>query len=161
MTRGAAKAPSQRQLRVGEQIRHVLAQLLLEGGTHIDLLAGRDITVTEVRVSPDLKAATAFVTPLGGGDMPGTLADLRRAAPALRHELARRLNLRFTPRLAFQPDRSFDEAQRVERLLRSERVRRDVAGKVEAQGDTEAQGEAGVQGEAGPQSDEDSDGSAT
>ncbi len=149
MTRGAAKAPSQRQLRVGEQIRHVLAQLLLEGGTHIDLLAGRDITVTEVRVSPDLKAATAFVTPLGGGDMPGTLADLRQAAPALRHELARRLNLRFTPRLAFQPDRSFDEAQRVERILRSERVRRDVAGDAESQSDT------------GTQSDEESDGSAT
>jgi ribosome-binding factor A len=127
MTRGAAKPPSQRQLRVGEQIRHVLAQLLLEGGTHIDLLADRDITVTEVRVSPDLKAATAFVTPLGGGDMAGALDDLRRAAPALRHELARQLNLRFTPRLSFQADRSFDEAQRIERLLRSERVRRDVA----------------------------------
>lgn len=126
MSRGAAKAPSQRQLRVGEQIRHVLARLLQEGRTHVEVLTHRDITVTEVRVSPDLKAATAFVTPLGGQDMPGTLADLRTAAPALRHELARELNLRFTPRLSFQADRSFDEAAKIDTLLRSERVQRDT-----------------------------------
>jgi ribosome-binding factor A len=127
MSRGTAKAPSQRQLRVGEQIRHVLAGMLLEGRTHVEALEHRDVTVTEVRVSPDLKQATVFVTPLGGQDVPGTLADLTAAAPMLRHELARELNLRFTPRLTFQADRSFDEAQRVERILRSDRVRRDTA----------------------------------
>lgn len=127
MSRGAAKAPSQRQLRVGEQIRHALARLLQEGRTHVDTLTHRDVTVTEVRVSPDLKSATVFVTPLGGQDVTGTLADLRTAAPVLRHELARDINLRFTPRLSFQPDRSFDEAAKIDSLLRSDRVRRDTA----------------------------------
>lgn len=127
MSRGAAKAPSQRQLRVGEQIRHALARLLQEGRTHVDALTHRDVTVTEVRVSPDLKSATVFVTPLGGQDVAGTLADLRTAAPVLRHELARDINLRFTPRLSFQADRSFDEAAKIDNLLRSDRVRRDTA----------------------------------
>ncbi len=127
MSRGAAKAPSQRQLRVGEQIRHALARLLQEGRTHVDALTHRDVTVTEVRVSPDLKSATVFVTPLGGQDVTGTLADLRTAAPVLRHELARDINLRFTPRLSFQADRSFDEAAKIDSLLRSDRVRRDTA----------------------------------
>ena len=127
MSRGAAKAPSQRQLRVGEQIRHALARLLQEGRTHVDALTHRDVTVTEVRVSPDLKSATVFVTPLGGQDVTGTLADLRTAAPLLRHELARDINLRFTPRLSFQADRSFDEAAKIDSLLRSDRVRRDTA----------------------------------
>jgi ribosome-binding factor A len=100
--------------------------MLQERRVHVPALAERDVTVTEVRMSPDLKAATAFVTPLGGGDVAGTLEDLGHAAPAIRHELARELNLRFTPRLSFQPDRSFDEAQKVDRILRSERVRRDT-----------------------------------
>ena len=148
MSRGAAKAPSQRQLRVGEQIRHVLARLLQEGRTHVELLTHRDITVTEVRVSPDLKAATAFVTPLGGQDMPGTLADLRASAPALRHELARELNLRFTPRLSFQADRSFDEAAKIDTLLRSDRVRRDTAPKqTEASREAEEPGTSEVDGD--------------
>ncbi len=153
MSRGAAKPPSQRQLRVGEQIRHALARLLQEGRTHVEALTHRDVTVTEVRVSPDLKAATVFVTPLGGADVTGTLADLRAAAPALRHELARDLNLRFTPRLAFQPDRSFEEAARIDRLLRSERVRRDTAAPADARADERAEDRA--------DSEEDEDGAAS
>lgn len=126
MTRQPAKAPSQRQLRVGEEIRHVLAELL--AGDHVRDPDLRDvmITVTEVRISPDLKNATAFVTPLGGAGMETAVAALNRAAPFLRHEMGRELRLRSLPNLSFQPDRSFDEASRIDSVLQRERVRRDL-----------------------------------
>ena len=126
MSRSRGKAPSQRQLRVGEEIRHSLARILMEEDLHQPELAELTITVTEVRMSPDLKNATVFVTPLGGKSMAAAVDGLRKAMPFLRHTLASDLNLRFTPRLSFQPDRSFDEAERVDALLRRERVRHDI-----------------------------------
>lgn len=126
MTRQPAKAPSQRQLRVGEEIRHVLADVLMRGHFRDPDLQGVAITVTEVRVSPDLKNATAFVTPLGGAGMETTVAALTRAAPFLRREMGRELRLRVLPQLSFQPDRSFDEASRIDSVLQRERVRRDL-----------------------------------
>ncbi len=135
MTRQSSKAPSQRQLRVGEEIRHVLAEVLARGHLRDPDLIGTTITVTEVRISPDLRNATAFVTPLGGAGMETTVAALTRAAPFLRRELGRELRLRSLPSLSFQPDRSFDEASRIDSVLQRDRVRRDLdsAGQSEAE----------------------------
>ena len=138
MTRQAAKAPSQRQLRVGEEIRHVLAELLARGHFRDPDLQEVTITVTEVRISPDLKNATAFVTPLGGGGMETPVAALNRAAAFLRHELGRQLRLRVMPHLSLQPDRSFDEASRIDSVLQRERVRRDLEREEE---DSQAEGD--------------------
>ena len=110
--------PSQRQLRVGEEIRHALAQVLTRGALRDPDLFDVAITVTEVRMSPDLRHATAFVTPLGGADIDRVVAALKRAAPFLQRQIGRDLRLRFTPSLAFEADRSFDEASRIDRLLR-------------------------------------------
>jgi ribosome-binding factor A len=122
----AGSAPSQRQLRVGEEIRHLLAELFVGGRLHDPELADLQITVTEVKVSPDLKNATAFVVPFGGGD-PEALADaLNRAAPFLRGEIARALKLRFAPQIRFNADRSFDQAQRLDELFRDPEVARDL-----------------------------------
>ena len=125
MSRSRGRPPSQRQLRVGEEIRHALSEVLGEASLRDPDLAGAAITVTEVRLSPDLKNATAFVMPLGGAGLEVKVAALRRAAPFLRGELARRLKLRFTPRFGFEPDLSFDNAGRIDALLRGERLRRD------------------------------------
>jgi ribosome-binding factor A len=118
MTRHHGTPPSQRQLRVGEEIRHMLAQILARGDLHDPELFDVAITVTEVRMSPDLRQATAFVTPLGGADMERVVAALGRAAPFLRGQIGRELRLRYTPALAFEPDRTFEEAGRIDRLLR-------------------------------------------
>jgi len=126
MTRSRGRAPSQRQLRVGEEVRHALSQVLGESLLRDPDLAEAAITVTEVRISPDLKNATAFVMPLGGSDLETKVAALRRAAPFLRGEVARRVKLRFAPRLSFEPDRSFDAAGRIDDLLRGERLQRDL-----------------------------------
>ncbi len=126
MARSQGKAPSQRQLRVGESVRHELAQLLGEVGFDDPALAV-PITVTEVRMSPDLKHATAFVLPLGGGDAGALAKALTRAGPALSGPLGRALNLKYAPRLHFQPDESFDEAAKIDRILASPRVQRDLA----------------------------------
>ena len=120
------KPPSQRQLRVGEELRHVIASLIERGGFRDPDLMGRAITVTEVRISPDLRNATVFVMPLGGGDHAPILAGLKRAKAFLRHELAKAVKLRMVPDLSFQADLTFDEASRIDRLLRSADVRRDV-----------------------------------
>jgi ribosome-binding factor A len=121
MSRDRAKAPSQRQLRVGEELRHALAQLLSRGELRDPDLAGVPITVTEVRASPDLKNATAYVMPLGGGEETPILKALQRAAPFLRGRLAREVTLKFTPALTFEIDHSFAEAERIETLLRHAR----------------------------------------
>ncbi len=118
MARRRGRAPSQRQLRVGELLRHELADVLLEGHIHDPDLAGRTITITEVKVAPDMKNATAFAMPLGGADVGKTLAALRRAAPYLRRQLARRLNLKSTPQLYFELDETFDRVDRIDALLR-------------------------------------------
>ncbi len=90
-------------------------------------LAGRSVTVSEVRVSPDLSNATAFVTPLGGEALEETVAALNRASGFLRHQLAGEVELRILPRLSFQADHSFDQAQSIEQLLRRPRVSRDLS----------------------------------
>lgn len=125
--------PSQRQLRVGESMRHVLAELLGRH-EHLDpLLTAADITVAEVRVSPDLRHAVAFVIELGGGLRPELAAALDRVAPKLRGELARQLHLKHAPRLSFRADASFDEAARIEGLLTRERTILDRVGDTDAE----------------------------
>jgi ribosome-binding factor A len=125
--RHSAKAPSQRQLRVGEEIRHVLSGVFLRGEIRDPELADVNITVTEVRVGPDLKRATAFVTRLGRSDIAGKLPALARAAPFLRTRLARELRLRVAPDLSFVADTSLDHAMHVDELLRMPEVARDLA----------------------------------
>ncbi len=122
----SAKAPSQRQLRVAEEIRHVLAGVFLRGEIRDPELAGISITVTEVRITPDLKHATAFVTRLGRSDIGEKLPALRRAAPFLRDQVAHALKLRYAPDLSFQPDTSIDYAMHVDELLRAPEVARDL-----------------------------------
>jgi ribosome-binding factor A len=117
----AAAGPSQRQLRVGEGLRHVLAELLLRGELHDPLLAASQLTVAEVRVTPDLRHATVYVIELGGGLRPAVRQALERAAPRLRGEAARRLHLKYAPELTFRADPSFEEAARIEGLLATER----------------------------------------
>jgi ribosome-binding factor A len=121
------RPPSQRQLRVGEEIRHALTRVLGRGDLHDPLLSEATITITQVKVSPDLQNATAFAMPLGGSQADEVIRALNRAAGFLRGQLGREVQLRHTPRLGFEPDRSFDRADEVERLLRSPRVRRDLA----------------------------------
>jgi ribosome-binding factor A len=116
------RRPSQRQLRVGEALRHVLAELLMRDGMREPGLAGGALTVSEVRISPDLRHAEVFVTELGGELAPERLEALRRAAPLLRGEVGRRLRLKYAPDLAFRADRSFAEAARIETLLARERA---------------------------------------
>jgi len=130
-----SKAPSQRQLRVGEEIRHVLVRILGRGDLRDPVLSEANVTVTQVEVSPDLQNATAFVVPLGGGQGDEIAGALNRAAGYLRGQLGREIELRYTPRLVFEPDRSFDRADEVERLLRSPRVRRDLERDAPDQGD--------------------------
>lgn len=126
MTQFAGKPPSQRQLRVGEEIRHVLASIFARGDLHDPDLSGESITVSEVRVSPDLKNATAFVLPLGGVHVDTVMPALKRSSPYLRHLIGQAIRLKYTPRLSFQVDHSFDEAQRIEGLLRTPAVQRDL-----------------------------------
>jgi len=121
-----AKAPSQRQLRVAEEIRHILAGVFLRGEIRDPELADVSITVTEVRISPDLKHATAYVTRLGRSDVAEKLPALRRVAPFLRGQLAHALKLRYAPDLVFQPDTSLDYAAHVDELLHSPEVARDL-----------------------------------
>jgi len=120
--------PSQRQLRVGELIRHALSDLLSRGDIHDDVLAGSVITIPEVRCSPDLRNATVFVMPLGGRNTDAVIAALQKNAKFIRSVVARSVNLKYAPQLSFKADGSFDEAERVDKLLRSPTVRRDLEG---------------------------------
>jgi ribosome-binding factor A len=120
------KPPSQRQLRAGELIRHALMDILAREEFADPDLAGKSITVTEVRISPDLKNATAFVAPLGGEDMTKTATALNRAQGFLRGRVAAQVELRHAPVLRFVADDSYDEARRIDQLLASPRVRRDL-----------------------------------
>ena len=124
-----AKAPSQRQLRVGEELRHAIAWILERGELRDPAIANTPVTVTEVRVSPDLKNATCFVTPLGGGDPEAVTAvveALTRARKFLRHEVVRQVNLKFAPQLHFEHDSSFDNAGHIDELLHRPDVARDL-----------------------------------
>jgi ribosome-binding factor A len=118
--------PTQRQLRVAEEIRHVLAGVLARHEIRDPELAGEDITVTEVRIGPDLRRATAFVARLGREDIDALLPALKRAAPFLRSQVARAVRLRFAPDLSFQADRALDYASKIDRLLRQPTVARDL-----------------------------------
>lgn len=126
--RRGGRAPSQRQLRVGEELRHVLAEILGRGDVRDPDLSDVTITVTEVRISPDLRNATAFVVPLGGVEVERTIAALRRAAPYLRSRIARAVQLRLVPTLSFEADTSFDYAGRIDRILHAPEVERDLDG---------------------------------
>jgi ribosome-binding factor A len=120
------RAPSQRQLRVGELVRHVLADVLARGEVHDPVIQGHLITIPEVRMSADLRLATIYVMPLGGHDIDVVLAALNRNKSFLRGEIARRINLKFAPEIRFAIDDRFDEAERIERLLRTPAVQRDL-----------------------------------
>ena len=122
----AGKPPSQRQLRVGELVRHAVSDLLSRGVIHDPVLEGRVITVPEVRMSPDLKNATVFVVPLGGDDPEDVVSALRHHIRFIRGEVARAVQLRNAPRLTFQADTSFDEADKISELLARPEVRRDL-----------------------------------
>ena len=124
--KSSASGGSQRQLRVGEQVRHAIAEILAQGSVHDADLEGHIITVPEVRMSPDLKLATVYVMPLGGRDTEIVLAALERNKKFLRGEVARRVNLKFAPDLRFRVDERFDEAERIEKLLRTPAVQRDL-----------------------------------
>ena len=120
--------PSQRQLRVGELIRHAIAEILQRGEVHDPASRGLVVTVPEVRMTPDLRLATVFVMPLGGKDADTLLAALDRHRKFLRGEVAHRVNLRYAPELRFRLDNSFDEGERIDSLLRSPEVKRDLDG---------------------------------
>ena len=126
-SKSSAAGGSQRQLRVGETVRHAVADILVDGSVHDADLEGHIITVPEVRMSPDLKLATIYVMPLGGRDTEIVIAALERNRKFLRGEVARRVNLKFAPDLRFRVDDRFDEAERIEKLLRTHAVQKDLA----------------------------------
>jgi ribosome-binding factor A len=122
--------PTQRQLRVGEQVRHALADVLARGDVHDDALAGMIISVLEVRMSPDLRHGTVLVMPLGGKGEAEAVAALNRNAKELRGAVSRRLReLKFSPDLRFRVDDRYDEAARIEKIFHDDRVRRDLMAK--------------------------------
>ncbi|MCG5243942.1 30S ribosome-binding factor RbfA [Azospirillum doebereinerae] len=123
----AGKPPSQRQLRVGEELRHALADLFRRGDFHDPELSALNLTVTEVRVSPDLSNATVFFSTLGGGQMEEAKVALRRASAFLRGQVARLVNLRHAPTLSFEIDTSFEYAHHIDNILHSPAVARDLS----------------------------------
>ena len=123
---GQAKGPSQRMLRVGEMVRHKLAEMLVRGDIHDDVLASHTVTIPEVRMSPDLKLATVYVMPLGGQDVEPVLKALDRNKRYIRAEVAHSVELKYAPDLRFRFDETFDEVNRIEQLLHSPKVRSDL-----------------------------------
>jgi ribosome-binding factor A len=126
---GTSPMPSQRQLRVGELVRHALADMLTRAEVHDPVIEGHLITVPEVRMSADLRLATVYVMPLGGRDTDAVLAALERNKRYLRGEIARQVSLKFAPEIRFRIDERFDEAERIEKLLRTPAVQRDLGSK--------------------------------
>jgi ribosome-binding factor A len=121
-----AEGRSVRLLRVGEQVRHILSELLMRGEIHDEVLAAHSVSVNEVRMSPDLRHATVFVRSLGGKDDAAVLVALRQHARWLKGEVARRMTTKYAADLKFLPDESFAESSRIDALLRSPRVARDL-----------------------------------
>jgi len=119
---------SVRLLRVGEQVRHALSDILARGDVHDETLASHSVSITEVRMSPDLRHATVFVKPLLGADEAEVIAALKRHVRYLRGEVARRVNTKYAAMLKFLPDESFDEGSHIDTLLRSPTVARDLGG---------------------------------
>ena len=126
---GPVAGPSQRMLRVAEMIRHKLSDMLSRAEIHDDVITGSVITVPEVRLSADLKLATAYVMPLGGENVEAVLAALNRNKRFIRGEIASAVNLKYAPDIRFKFDEMFDEAARIDQLLASPKVRADVAKK--------------------------------
>jgi len=118
--------PSQRALRVGELVRHALADMLTRGDVHDPVIEGHLITVPEVRMSPDLRLATIYVMPMGGRDAEEVVAAFERHKKFLRAEIAHRINLKFAPDIRFRVDERFEEAERIDKLLHSPEVARDL-----------------------------------
>ena len=117
---------SVRLLRVGEQVRHVLSELLARGEVHDDVLQSHLVSITEVRMSPDLRHATVFVKPLLGQDEDAVLKALRQNTAFLQREVAHRIRMKYAAKLKFVADESFDEGTHIDRLLRSEKVAQDL-----------------------------------
>ena len=117
---------SQRQLRVGELVRHAIAELLMRGEVHDPVIEGHLITVPEVRMSPDLRLATIYIMPLAGRDADEVVAAFERNKKFLRGEIAHAINLKFAPDIRFRIDERFAEAERIDKLLRSPQVKRDL-----------------------------------
>ena len=131
--------PSQRMLRVGELIRHVMAEMLSRGSVLDPVLAKHVVTVPEVRMSPDLKIANVYVMPLGGRDVRAVIDALEKQKKLLRAELAHKVNLKFAPDLKFRADESFDTVARIDALLASPVVQRDLKGEGAPAADNENQ----------------------
>jgi ribosome-binding factor A len=118
---------SQRQLRVGELVRHAIAELLMRGDVHDPVIEGHLITVPEVRMTADLRLATIYIMPLAGRDADAVVAAFERNKKFLRAEIAHRVNLKFAPDIRFRIDERFEEAERIDKLLRSPDVKRDLS----------------------------------
>ena len=123
---GRGPNASQRQLRVGELVRHAVAEMLTRGDVHDPVIEAHLITVPEVRMSPDLRLATVYVMPMGGRDAEQVVAAFDRHKKYMRTEIAHRVNLKFAPDIRFRVDDRFAEAERIEKLLRSPEVKRDL-----------------------------------
>src|SRR6266852_1533088 len=117
---------SQRQLRVGELVRHAIAELLTRGDVHDPVIEGHLITVPEVRMTADLRLATIYIMPLAGRDANEVIAAFERNKKFIRGEIAHAINLKFAPDIRFLPDERFAEAERIDKLLRSPAVKRDL-----------------------------------
>lgn len=128
MKKDAAPGPSVRVLRVGEQVRHILSDILARGDVHDDVLASHPVSVTEVRMSPDLRHATVFVKPLLGKDEEAVLKALRTNTAYLQKTVAAKVRMKYAAKLKFLADESFDEASHIDALLRDPKVARDIAG---------------------------------
>jgi len=127
MSKFSAKGPSQRQLRVGEMVRHALTQLLQRGDVPDDTISRAVISISEVSMSPDLKIATAYISPLGGGDAQPIIKALATNAKFIRGKLAPQLNqMKYMPEFRFREDTSFDNYSKIDELLHSDAVRRDL-----------------------------------
>lgn len=126
-THTSRSAPGQRQLRVGERIRHILAEVLQRGDLHDPVLSQASlITITSVEVGPDLKHATAYVMPLGGKNADEIVHALNRAQGYFRSQIAPELEMRYSPKVSFRIDHSFEQADAIEKVLRQDRVQKDV-----------------------------------
>ena len=122
-----SEGPSVRVLRVGEQVRHILSEILTRGDVHDDVLAKHVVSVTEVRMSPDLRHATAFIKPLLGKEEEAVLKALRTNTAYLQREVASRMKLKYAAKIKFLADDSFDEGSHIDKLLRAPKVAQDLA----------------------------------
>ena len=126
MKQATPETRSVRQLRVGEQMRHVLSEILMRGDVHDPVLASHSVSVTEVRMSPDLRHATVFVKPLLGQDEEAVLKALRQNTAFLQREVAHRVRMKYAAKLKFIPDESFEEGGHIDAILRSPKVAQDL-----------------------------------